>query len=555
MSRLGSGAANALGRPASVAVDLGRDLDSHPLRVAHFVRVQRVLTDPRAEDPPRRALGEAVLEAVGAVRDECYPPRVGWLRRGVAAKGVAALRRFGPRALAGVCLARAFTVVDRALYPNTAEEQRHPRAADAVAAFYSEGWRERLAGSLRTEFDGSLGHDAILDAVDGALEAALTRLKPEPGSEPPMYSGRMLFALAKTIAWRRMRDQLRHNAKPAAPVTGIDPKVVAEIPDYVGRTPEEISLSNERAEQIREAAAGLDEETLQVLSLFHVEGFRKPQIQRLLGLSEHAVRTCLRRGNEYLLEKYLEVDAGKTCAGGRVGLVRLAFDLARGREARRVRAHIGHCRECARHYQRALSYRRAVSGVTPVPIVWGNQCPGGGLEGGLRAGRESLRRLRDMFADRIVGRYTVAAARRASAAGYGGKFAGVCALAMGLTAGGVYGIVSDSRGDRATGIRVSPATQSLRAVEAAAVPLLRKDHARLSRVAKRRVAATRKRRSSVRTTDASHRAPVGASQQPETQPHATPPSQPEAVPLAGSPSADPASAPPAAPQPAEFPAP
>lgn len=254
-----------------------------------------------------------------------------------------------------------------------ANEPRHATAAEAVAAFYSEGWREQLAATLRPEFAEPLGHDAILDAVDGALETALTRLKPEPLSDPPVYSGRMVFALAKTVAWRRMRDQMRRMEKWAARSAARDLDGIAEIPDCITPSPEDVSLCSERTEVIREAAAGLDEQTLLVLSLFHVEGFKKPQIQRLLGLSEHAVRTYLRRGNEYLLERYLAIEAGKSCEG-KAGPVRLAFDLARGADARRARAHVRHCRECARHYRRALAYRRAVAGLCPVPVGLTDPC-------------------------------------------------------------------------------------------------------------------------------------------------------------------------------------
>src|SRR4051794_24852519 len=68
MPRPRSGVAHSLGRSAAVVLDLGGDAGGDLLRIARLVRVERVLADPRAEDPPGRALGEAVLVTVGAVR-------------------------------------------------------------------------------------------------------------------------------------------------------------------------------------------------------------------------------------------------------------------------------------------------------------------------------------------------------------------------------------------------------------------------------------------------------------------------------------------------------
>lgn len=426
-----------------------------------------------------------------------------------------------------------------------AKAKPHLRPADAVAAFYAEGWREQLAGSLREEFQEPLGYDAIVDAVDGALETALTRLKPEPGSEPPTYSGRMLFALARTIAWRRMRDQLRRNGRWVATVTVADRDMIGRIPDGAP-DPEEASINNERAEQVREAAAGLDEQTLLVLSLFHVEGFKKPQIQRLLGLTEHAVRTRLRRGNEYLLQVYLDIEAGTTCEG-KFGPLRLAFDLARGREARRTRAHIGHCRECARSYRHALAYRRGVAGIAPAPVLR-DPALSGLFERGVDLGREFVGRMSQLprsLANRF-GSDAIPTARSASTAASGGaKLLGLCA-GVALATGGALKIANDDQ----TG-RVHSSVQAGPSIEAAAqgVPD-RDDHASLARAAaRRRTARPVPRRRKRRTATPRPPLPV-AELQPSTPQRPTVTTPPWSTPI---PSRSAASSPPA--QPDEFAAP
>jgi RNA polymerase sigma factor (sigma-70 family) len=425
----------------------------------------------------------------------------------------------------------------------TQKERRHPSAADAVAAFYSEGWREQLAASLRAEFCESLGHDAILDAVDSALETALTRLRPEPNSEPPVYSGRMLFALARTIAWRRMRDQVRRNGKWAISNAGVASEFIARIPDRGGHDPEEVSLETERAEQIREAAAGLDDQTLLVISLFHVEGFKKPQIQRLLGLSEHAVRTRLRRGNEYLLEKYLEVEAGQTCEA-KAGLLRLAFDLAKGSEARGVRAHIGHCRECARRYRRALAYRRSVAGLAPVPVVCGDGTLGGIVERVPQVARDCVARVRNRLAERFAWNYRISPPLAVNSLAYGGaKSLALCAACVALATGSVASVAGGSDDERGAMTKESrPAVSSGEA--SGAVPPDTTDHVRLARAASSRDATRRESRPRGPRLHRSRRrtafAPASAQRQLPLQPQpvAPPPSASTMPPSAsGSPSA------------------
>src|SRR5436305_10553343 len=87
-------------------------------------------------------------------------------------------------------------------------DSEYPTRQAAVAAFLAGGWRESLADSLCAAFEHQLGRDSILDAVDGALERALTTMRPKQrAGGQPYFAGEELFALASKIARADLLDE------------------------------------------------------------------------------------------------------------------------------------------------------------------------------------------------------------------------------------------------------------------------------------------------------------------------------------------------------------
>lgn len=322
----------------------------------------------------------------------------------------------------------------------------HGSAEDAVAAFLAGGWRDRLMAALAGGFERRLGRAAIADAVDEALTRALTELRPrryEAGR--PVYPAQELFAWALQTARRRLLDEQRHNSKAAAPVHGVELDQLRTVADRHTPTPEETVVARELAHQVREAAIELDDVSLRAVALFHVQGLKKREVGEVLGLTEWELRRCLEKANRKLHAIFVGVDSGAACRSGRTGVLRLAFGLAEVKEARRARAHVRHCPECARQLARAGAYRRAAAAVVPLPVLAPGQLAAGGvLERLFAAGREALTQLQLLPARLTGGIDGGASAVTAGRAGVGATTAGatkllaICAAGGAIVAGGRY---------------------------------------------------------------------------------------------------------------------
>lgn len=358
----------------------------------------------------------------------------------------------------------------------------HATREGAIESF-ARRFRDPLIGVLTRRFAAQLGRDAVIEAVDDATADACAEWRSdlrEGGA--PIHSDRKIYAFVALRARSRLLNAVQRHGFDAAPVYGVSADVVEAVLDRHTPTPEEAWIEREAASQVREAVAELDDQTLAVLELRHVEKFKRPQIAQQLALTERQVKRRLMHGNELLYERYREVEAGATCDAGKASVLRAAFDLASGSEARRARAHMGHCAHCRQRYARAQAFRRSVAGVVPLPLV--GRAPAGGLLGHLHG-----------LVSRLLGRG--GDAQRTAVAGHGAtaKIAAVCLA--GVAAAGIYAVRERPQRHRA------PAPKSAAAIAPTtpvALPTSSPslEHTQLVQAAARQSAATQRRRERAR---------------------------------------------------------
>jgi RNA polymerase sigma factor (sigma-70 family) len=349
----------------------------------------------------------------------------------------------------------------------------------AISTFVS-AWRERVITALAGRFERDVGVDTIANAVDDAVAEAWTSrwLADEILSGRANHPGRAVSAFVQRRASARLIDYIRRLGARAAPVHGLAADVVEQVLDRRNPDAAEIWVGREAASQLREALAALDEEAQQVLMLRHVENYERRRIAEVLGLTERQVKRHLERASKRLYEQYQRVEAGETCAEERL-VVCFAFELVGGRDATRLKAHIGHCAACRRRHARAQAYRRAVAGLVPFPLAGDVAAPAASILDGVRG-----------FVARLLGD---------GAAGAGGlvkassaKIAAICAVGV-VAGGGIYGAVNgsarhDHKAPAAVRSAQTAATERIGAVAAAPAspsPSSSLEHAQVVRAAAR----------------------------------------------------------------------
>lgn len=267
--------------------------------------------------------------------------------------------------------------------PDEGAEFPSPRAA--IEAFVNDGWHEQVRARLAARYQRMSGSAAVDEAVGHALERAVERLHTR--------SGRQVYSFVLTAAERRLLDGVRQDKRARAHgwLGSTDTEAVAATADRTEDGVEQAWAERDARALVQEASAvlvdmleqenglSLTARTLEVLRLFHLEGLTKREIRTRTGLTEKQLRTSLASGNRVLHDQFLTIEADLTrdCGSSRRAVLRLAFDLAKGREAARARAHLGHCLSCERQLRYAQAFRRNVAAMFPLPIAHTAHADGG----------------------------------------------------------------------------------------------------------------------------------------------------------------------------------
>src|SRR4051812_26846165 len=232
-----------------------------------------------------------------------------------------------------------------------------PTPHDALEAFMRRGRRDTLINELAREWT-ALGRSEVEDAVDEAVAEAARAM--EATREAAVYD------YLRTAAYRLLNRRKERAGRISAPVAqdlDFDRMVTTSL------GPDDALIAKEHRQLILDIAASLDDRTLTILRLKHVEGLERKQVAETMGLSEKAVKKGIEKGHRICRELYRDVDSSTLCDKRRSAVD--ALIAGRASEAKRAEAdaHLAHCESC-RAYRRTLATAtRAAAALAPLPIT------------------------------------------------------------------------------------------------------------------------------------------------------------------------------------------
>src|SRR5204863_2401939 len=107
-------------------------------------------------------------------------------------------------------------------------------------------------------------------------------------------------------------------------------------------------LAKEHRAIVLDLVSALDDRTLAVMRLKHVEGLERKEVAEALGISEKAVKKAIERGLRECRERYDAAFAGELCWEREAALAALLSGDASARERRAAEHHLEHCAGCRR---------------------------------------------------------------------------------------------------------------------------------------------------------------------------------------------------------------
>src|SRR3954454_1717428 len=234
----------------------------------------------------------------------------------------------------------------------------HPVSpTDALAAFIRVGRRETLIGELSRSWY-KLGRAEVEEAVDAAIADAAVGM--HATREAAIYD------YLRTAAQRRLGRR-----------KGRAERTSASLPDemdfdcVVGNSlsPEELVLAKEHREIVLDLVAALDDRTLAVMRLKHIDGLERKQVAEVLGISEKAVKKAIERGHRECRDSFDSAMSGQLCGDRTTALAALAAGSASPRQRRQAEQHLRHGATCREQQRSVRAAQRAVAALVPAPLA------------------------------------------------------------------------------------------------------------------------------------------------------------------------------------------
>lgn len=162
-------------------------------------------------------------------------------------------------------------------------------AADWIVAKYG--------GALVRYFQAASADPTGADDQAQEVLLRLVRRVRAEGSPPVENLPAFLFATARNLAADVRKAAAR---RPRTESIAADPDDPARDLPARGETPRDAAIRSERMDLLREAMAGMDDATREILVLRHFDGMTCPRIAEMLGVPEGTVWSRLHRGLDQL---------------------------------------------------------------------------------------------------------------------------------------------------------------------------------------------------------------------------------------------------------------
>jgi RNA polymerase sigma-70 factor, ECF subfamily len=193
-----------------------------------------------------------------------------------------------------------------------------------------------------------LGNQA--DAEDVTQTTFLNAYRALEQGVRPRKPSSWLLAIASNAIKQRLRQQ---KARPRE--VELDERVAEPSDDQSGPTVGEVLTALSR----------ISPQQRQALVLREFEGRSYKEIAAILGVTTSALETLLFRARRSLAA---ELEDQLTCSEAQFAISQAADGRIGRKEKRRLRAHLAECPDCARFAQLQKQHRRALRGLTLVPI-------------------------------------------------------------------------------------------------------------------------------------------------------------------------------------------
>lgn len=340
---------------------------------------------------------------------------------------------------------------------------RHPQPTpnEALAAFIVAGKRDTLIAELTRKWY-TLGQSEVEDAVDHAIAEAARA----------MHATReqAIYEYLRTAAHRVLLRRKERAGRVSAPLaTDLD------FDRLLGNslTPEDVLLAKEHRSVVLDLVSELDDRTLAVMRLKHVEGLERKEVAARLGLSEKAVKKAIEKGLRACRERYDTAVEGALCVDRKQAIEAFERGEADARQARQARQHLDHCASCGARHRAVTATQRAAAAFVPLPLLATHS----GLIGGV------VRAAKRLLTDRLGGD---AGATGVMAAG-GTKLA-LLAVSLVAAGGAVHASASGHGGHGLARAPHIPVAASHVVVDASSVDTLRpRDASHTTRASRRHV--------------------------------------------------------------------
>jgi RNA polymerase sigma factor (sigma-70 family) len=224
-----------------------------------------------------------------------------------------------------------------------------------LAAFVAVGRRETLIGELARKWQ-ALGRSEVEDAVDHAIAEAAHALRAT--REAAIYD------YLRTAAQRALGRRKERAGRVSAPVAA-DVNFDCIVGDAL--SPEDALLAKEHRQIVLDLVSALDDRTLAVMRLKHVEGLERKEVAEVLGISEKAVKKAIEKGLRLCRENFEAAIGGQLCESRSHALRTFAAGTAGIRERRQAEQHLAHCRSCRDLHRAVTVTQRAAAALVPAP--------------------------------------------------------------------------------------------------------------------------------------------------------------------------------------------